>query len=609
SQEYSSNRAGRYEEPSNRGEFSDFGSKNWENDENDMSNNINNNESSGDISVGRTLVFVRGGRRGGDNNFNSRLCFNCNEAGHQARDCTAFTKGRERGGTQEYNRGFSGDSGQIENTFNDHSESQSLKPRVQRYVPSPPPTAREDIFGTATQKGENFQKYHTANVKCSPEGVIVPIELYEEARLNTEVLSNIRNVHYDEPTAIQRYALPAICQGKDIMACAQTGSGKTAAFLLPIISNLLEYHKNELSELHDPPSPLCLILSPTRELAVQTDREARKFSFNTGLKSCLAIGGFDISASCDSYATGCHILSATAGRLIDIIKNGYVSLRNVKYFVLDEADRMLDTSFGPDMRELAQSGLPTKDNRQTSMWSATFPREIQNLAKGFLKDDYIFLAVGHASGANEDIIQTIELVQEADKKDRLIELLEEKFKKERCLIFVETKRQADYIGLLLSGKGLISTTMHGDRSQSQRMQAVRQFTTGQCPILVATSVAARGLDFPLIGYVVNYDLPSSGDFYVHRIGRTGRAGHVGKSISFFDPTRSSDRQIAPDLIERLREVGQEVPEFLQRQVAGATEFHRERRNFDNHSTDTRFPRNSNDASRSTTYAAGEADWK
>lgn len=202
---------------------------------------------------------------------------------------------------------------------------------------------------------------------------------------------------------------------------------------------------------------------------------------------------------------------------------------------------MLDTGFEPDIRRLEELGIPSKEQRCTSMFSATFPKEVQSLATAFLRDNYVFLVVGTMGGANEDIAQSIEEVPQAFKKERLVQLLEQNLsmnneevidlfyffpfylvENERCLIFVETKRSADYIGSLLSQKKLMSTTMHGDRTQRQRYEAVQQFTHGQCPILVATSVAARGLDFPLIGYVVNYDLPDTSDFYIHRIGRTGK---------------------------------------------------------------------------------------
>ncbi|CAF2903123.1 unnamed protein product [Rotaria sp. Silwood2] len=527
----------------------------------------------------------RGGRGGGGGGFSSgdrdnrggagdgsRNCYNCNKPGHQARDCPEERKPRDGGGD-----GFSGSGGRRNNNrvsddIFDQPGGRAGGQPSERYVPPPPPTSEDGIFGEAVTKGENFGKYHQTHVQCSPLDKIKPIELYEEANLGTQVLSNIRRAHFEEPTAIQRYTIPCIRQQDDIMACAQTGSGKTAAFLLPIISNLLEYHADDLSEKLHPPSPLCLIVSPTRELALQTEREARKFAYQTAVIPCSAVGGHDMYAVSDRLREGCHILSATTGRLKDMVEKGRVSLRKVKYFVLDEADRMLDTGFEPDIRKLEDLGLPPKDERFTSMFSATFPNEVQQLAKHFLRENYVFLAVGIPGGANEDIAQTIEEVPHSRKKDRLFQLLEENLKSERCLIFVETKRSADYIGALLSQKQFMSTTMHGDRTQRQRSEAVQQFTNGKCPILVATSVAARGLDFPLIGYVVNYDLPDSSDFYIHRIGRTGeisRAGHLGKSISFFDPDRDSDRKIAPELVLKLSEAGQAVPEFLRKYVDDA----------------------------------------
>jgi len=371
------------------------------------------------------------------------------------------------------------------------------------------------------------------------------------------------------------------------MACAQTGAGKTAAFLLPIISNLLKLPEDELLARRHPPAPLCLVLSPTRELALQTEREARKFAFETPIMSCSAIGGQDVRSTTDRMKDGCHILSATTGRLKDIVEKGRIQLNFVQYLVLDEADRMLDTDFMPDVEQLLKLGLPEKTRRITSMFSATFPQTIQQLAKNFLRDDYVFLAVGTMGVANEDITQTIEEVTQTEKKDRLFKLLTENLKDERCLIFVETQRSADYLGTLLSQRKFMSTTMHGARTQQQREEAVRQFTKGMCPILVATSVAARGLDFPLIGYVINYDLPDTSDFYIHRIGRTGRAGHLGKSISFFDPQRQSDIQIAPALVKQLTDAGQEVPDFLRQYADGSSNSSQNYKSAREHNTDIR----------------------
>lgn len=547
-----------------------------------------------------TFTGWRGGAQGDDSNqTEKRPMFGAssNSRGGFSNGSSAFRGGRGGGGGGppgfssgdnqrprdfgEQKKSFGGsnaffDSGRKNDRVSDDIFDQpggrgNIQP-VERYIPPPPPTSETDIFGEAVAKGENFGKYHRAQVRCTPEDRVKPIELYEEANLSTQVLSNIRRAHFEEPTPIQRYALPCIRQQDNLMACAQTGSGKTAAFLLPIISNLMDCHADELSERNHPPTPLCLVISPTRELALQTEREARKFAYQTPIIPCSAVGGLDMFTVSDRLREGCHILSATTGRLKDMVEKGRISLKKVKYFVLDEADRMLDTGFEPDIRKLETLGLPPKEDRVTAMFSATFPDEVQRLAKHFLRDNYIFLAVGILGGANEDIAQTIELVPQASKKDRLFQLLEENLKSERCLIFVETKRSADYIGALLSQRNFMSTTMHGDRTQRQRIEAVQQFTNGKCPILVATSVAARGLDFPLIGYVVNYDLPDTSDFYIHRIGRTGRAGHLGKSISFFDPDRESDRTIAPDLVRKLSEAGQEVPSFLQQYVEGAGKF-------------------------------------
>ncbi|CAF1423083.1 unnamed protein product [Rotaria sp. Silwood1] len=245
---------------------------------------------------------------------------------------------------------------------------------------------------------------------------------------------------------------------------------------------------------------------------------------------------------CNRLREGCHILSATTGRLKDMLEKHQISLTKVKYFVLDQADQMFGKSFELDICKLETLGLPSKHERFTFMFSATFSDEIRILAQHFIRDNYISLVVGKLDAANEDIIQTIEKVPNTFKKDRLFQLLEQNLKSERCLIFVETTRTADYI-------------------------SIQQFTNGICQILVATSVVARGLDFPLVDYVINYDLPNSIDIYIHRIGRTGRAGHLGRSISFFDPDRNSDRKTARDLISKLSEVvGQVVPEFLKRYV-------------------------------------------
>lgn len=247
---------------------------------------------------------------------------------------------------------------------------------------------------------------------------------------------------------------------------------------------------------------------------------------------------------------------------MDFVKRGKITLDKVQYLILDEADRMLDMGFEPEIRALVGSpGMPSKNERHTLMFSATFPDDIQKLAHEFLRDDFIFLTVGIVGGACSDVEQTVLQVDGGDKRDELVKLLEEvKVSRARTLVFVETKRNADFLACFLSQNEFPSTSIHGDRLQQQREEALRDFKKGESPILVATSVAARGLDIPKVEHVVNYDIPKSIDEYVHRIGRTGRCGHQGKATSFFD--NEKDHEIARSLIKTLSNAGQTVPDWL-----------------------------------------------
>lgn len=266
---------------------------------------------------------------------------------------------------------------------------------------------------------------------------------------------------------------------------------------------------------------------------------------------------------------GCDLLSATPGRLVDLIERGRISLSNIQYLVLDEADRMLDMGFEPQIRRIVQGeDMPDVHERQTLMFSATFPRDIQVLAKDFLKD-YIFLSVGRVGSTSENITQKVEYVEDADKRSVLLDILASQPKSELglSLIFVETKRMADMLSDFLMGHNLPATSIHGDRTQRERETALQTFRTGRTPILVATAVAARGLDIPNVTHVINYDLPSDIDDYVHRIGRTGRAGNTGVSTAFFN---RNNKNIVRDLVELLREANQEIPSWLETVAHEAT---------------------------------------
>jgi len=354
--------------------------------------------------------------------------------------------------------------------------------------------------------------------------------------------------------------------GRDLMACAQTGSGKTAAFLFPTLARLCEDYPDGRPE---PPQesyggrrrrkayPIALIMSPTRELAQQIHLEARKFCYRSPFRCCVAYGGADIGSQLRDLEKGCDIIVATPGRLNDMLERGRVSLSEIRFFVMDEADRMLDMGFEPQIRHIVeQEDMPHGSERQTLMFSATFPREIQQLASDFLQD-YIFLQVGRVGSATESIDQRVIRVDERDKKEALLDLLDAI--PGLTLIFVETKRNCDYIEDFLYDKGYPAVAIHGDRNQREREAALQLFRTEERPILVATDVAARGLDIDNVLHVINYDLPHDINDYVHRIGRTGRAGHAGVATAMINEKNSN---IMKDLVEILGEAGQEVPDWL-----------------------------------------------
>ncbi|XP_059775289.1 probable ATP-dependent RNA helicase DDX4 isoform X3 [Balaenoptera ricei] len=427
------------------------------------------------------------------------------------------------------------------------------------YIPPPPPEDEDSIFAHY-QTGINFDKYDTILVEVSGHDVPPAILTFEEANLCQTLNSNIAKAGYTKLTPVQKYSIPIILGGRDLMACAQTGSGKTAAFLLPILAHMVRdgVTASRFKELQEPE---CIIVAPTRELISQIYLEARKFSFGTCVRAVVIYGGTQLGHSIRQIVQGCNILCATPGRLMDIIGKEKIGLRQVKYIVLDEADRMLDMGFGPEMKKLISCpGMPSKEQRQTLMFSATFPEEIQRLAGEFLKSNYLFVAVGQVGGACRDVQQTILQVGQYSKREKLVEILRN-IGDERTMVFVETKKKADFIATFLCQEKISTTSIHGDREQREREQALGDFRCGKCPVLVATSVAARGLDIENVQHVINFDLPSTIDEYVHRIGRTGRCGNTGRAISFFDT--ESDNHLAQPLVKVLSDAQQDVPAWLE----------------------------------------------
>ncbi|KAF7796821.1 hypothetical protein EIP86_008005 [Pleurotus ostreatoroseus] len=432
----------------------------------------------------------------------------------------------------------------------------------------------KDLFGdpndpSKQHTGINFEKYDDIPVEANGAGVPEPVTAFTNPPLDPVLLENIGYARYTTPTPVQKYSIPIVAAGRDLMACAQTGSGKTGGFLFPILS------ASFTSGPHAPPAepqggagygrsrkayPTALILAPTRELVSQIHDEARKFCYRSWVRPAVVYGGADINQQLRQIERGCDLLSATPGRLVDLIERGRISLANIRYLVLDEADRMLDMGFEPQIRRIVQGeDMPGVQDRQTLMFSATFPRDIQMLARDFMKD-YVFLSVGRVGSTSENITQKIEYVEDHDKRSVLLDILTAQGHDGLTLVFVETKRMADMLSDFLYSNNIAATSIHGDRTQRERETALQTFRSGRTPVLVATAVAARGLDIPNVTHVVNYDLPSDIDDYVHRIGRTGRAGNVGISTAFFN---RGNRNIVRDLIELLREANQEIPAWLE----------------------------------------------
>jgi len=417
------------------------------------------------------------------------------------------------------------------------------------------------------KSGINFDNYDDIPVDATGNNVPQGVDLFEDVDLCEVMAANLQAAGYTRPTPVQKWALPIVTSGRDLMACAQTGSGKTAAFLVPILNRI--YKDGPKAPPQGPQGgryrrskqfPSALVLAPTRELACQIYDEARKFAYRSHVRPCVVYGGADIGGQIRDLERGCHLLVATPGRLVDMMERGRVGLDNCYSVVLDEADRMLDMGFEGQIRRIVeQDTMPRVGERVTLMFSATFPKEIQMLATDFLHD-YVFLAIGVVGATSENITQKVYWVDDHDKRSFLLDLIAAAGPESLTLVFVETKKGADSLEDYLYREGFPATSIHGDRSQREREDALLSFKTGRTPILVATAVAARGLDIPNVKHVINYDIPSDIEEYVHRIGRTGRVGNLGLATSFFS---DRNRSIARDLMDRLTEAKQDVPSWLE----------------------------------------------
>ena len=342
---------------------------------------------------------------------------------------------------------------------------------------------------------------------------------FEELHLIQPLLKAVLDAGYQVPTPIQQQTIPYVLEGRDVLGCAQTGTGKTAAFALPILQRLNRPVAGR---------PIrTLILTPTRELALQIYENFVLYGKRLPLRSCVIFGGVGQQPQVDALKKGVDILVATPGRLNDLIGQGYIHLEHLEIFVLDEADRMLDMGFIHDVKKVI-ARLPRK--RQTLLFSATMPAEVESLALSILTDP-VEIKVDPVSSTVDQIDQSLYLVDKANKKLLLQKLLSEK-QVESALVFTRTKHGADRVVRELSRAGIQARAIHGDKSQGARQQALQDFKSGRVRVLVATDIAARGIDIAGLSHVFNYDLPNEPESYVHRIGRTGRAGLDGTAISF-----------------------------------------------------------------------------
>lgn len=336
------------------------------------------------------------------------------------------------------------------------------------------------------------------------------------------ILKALKEKGYNAPTPIQYQSIPAILEGKDIIGCAQTGTGKTAAFALPIIQLLAQDTSTKKNK-----NPKALVITPTRELCIQIHTNFEYYSRHVSLRSGIVYGGVSYNNQATLIKKGVDILVATPGRLLDLINQKDLSIRDIEYLVLDEADSMLDMGFIHDIKKII-AHIPKQ--RQTILYSATMPQKIRKFANSILRNA-VEVNVDPVSSTAEKVEQKVFFLEKNEKLDHLIELLKDKTIKQ-SLIFTRTKYGADKLAKKLSRKGINTAAIHGNKSQNARQRSLTDFASGKTRILIATDIAARGIDISQLSHVINYDLPQDSETYVHRIGRTGRAGEQGVALSF-----------------------------------------------------------------------------
>ncbi|RGP61820.1 hypothetical protein FLONG3_10407 [Fusarium longipes] len=444
------------------------------------------------------------------------------------------------------------------------------------------PELELELFGEPSTRGErkglDFTRIECIEVQQEGPTKIEPIDNFKEGGIHPVMLENIVLCGYETPTPIQKFTIPSILQGHDVIGIAQTGSGKTAAYLIPILSKLMGKAKKLAAFRPNPTTyregiddvaaePLVLIVVPTRELALQIFNEARKLCYRTMLRPGVVYGGVPISEQMSLLKMGCDVLVGTPGRLVDFIQRPrYLTLRRLRYMVIDEADELLNDDWAEELNPILSGGEQDEGNVKFSLFSATFPKAARDLAKNYLAASHVRFRVGRAGSTTANIKQIVLQAEPHEKRELLVGLLEE-MHGIRTIIFVNSRQAADNLDDFLFNMHLPVTSMHSDRTQQEREAAMRSFRSGNAPILIATGVTARGIDVQNVMHVINYDLPSIEyggiEEYTHRIGRTGRIGHRGVATSFFS---ERDEPLGSVLTRTLLETDQEIPDFLQQYV-------------------------------------------
>ena len=374
---------------------------------------------------------------------------------------------------------------------------------------------------------------------------------FDNLGLSPRLLEAVAAMGYTSPTPIQRDAIPMVLEGRDVVGCAQTGTGKTAAFVLPLMQRLEA----------KPGGPRALVVTPTRELAVQIEEVATQVAKHTKHRVAVVYGGVGYEPQTKALKRGVDLLVATPGRLLDLMERKIANLSNVEILVLDEADRMLDMGFWPQVRKIISTIPP---ERQNLLFSATMSSDVMRIVSSTLHDP-VRVEVAPASKPIEAIDQRVYPVGSMQKSALLVHLINE-HNPDRVIVFTRTKHRADRVAKVLHQAGIKSAAIHGDRSQSQRQSALDNLKAGRCRVLVATDVVARGIDIDDVSHVVNYDLPNSPDDYVHRIGRTARAGKTGVAVSL----------LAPEEHETLRDIEVKIGTVLESHDADGFEYSQQR---------------------------------